>query len=242
MRKRLSLNEIVKYLRENEICVFDLNDFASIFNLKRNYAAQVILRLKREGAIKEVEKGKYVLEGTEDPLSIGCFSIRPSYISFKTALSFYKFIKNNEEEIYLATPKRKASFKFHSHIFKYVFMKSYKFFGFTDEIVEKKSIKIALPEKAIIDSIMLQEYGPEMEEIIRIINEGKNKFSIDRMLKYSIRMGDKSLIARLAFILYSAGIDIDIDEEYLPKFYIKLIPNRERKGKWIHKFRIINNL
>lgn len=242
MQKRKNLNEIIKYLRENEVCIFDLDDFVRMFDIKRNYAAQVIMRLKRENAIIEFEKGKYILEGTENPLSIGCFSIKPSYISFKTALAFYKFIKNNEEEIYLATPKRKASFRFHSHVFRYIFFKSYKFFGFTDTIIERKSIKIALPEKAIVDSIMLQEYGPEIEEIIRIVNDRRGDFSIDRMIKYAIRMNDKSLIARLLFILHSAGLEVNIDEKYLPKFYIKLIPNRERKGKWIHRFRIINNL
>lgn len=242
MRRRINLIDIIEHLKKNDICIFDLDDFVSIFDLKRNYAAQIIMRLKREGTIREVEKGKYVLKGTEDPLSIGCFSIKPSYISFKTALSFYKFIKYDNEEIYLATPKRKASFRFHSHIFRYVFLRSYKFFGFTETILNKRSIKIALPEKAIIDSIMLQEYGPEIDEIIKIINDWKLEFSIDRLIKYAIRMNDKSLVARLLFILSRAGIEIDIEEEYLPKFYIKLIPNKERKGKWIHRFRIIDNL
>uniref|UniRef100_A0A7C4U8E3 AbiEi antitoxin C-terminal domain-containing protein n=1 Tax=candidate division WOR-3 bacterium TaxID=2052148 RepID=A0A7C4U8E3_UNCW3 len=242
MRKRKSLREIYSYLKENEICIFNLDDFSRIFNLKKNYAALVIFRLKNEGYIKEFEKGKYVLEGSEDTLSIGCFSIRPSYISFKTALGYYKFLKNDDNEIYLATLKRKAPFRFRSHIIRYVFLKTHRFFGFTDEMVNKNYIKIALPEKAIIDSIMLPEYGPEIEDLIKILTDRKNELYIDRLVKYAIRMNDKSLVARLAFMLYLAGIDVDIDDKYLPKFYIKLVPDRERKGRWINRFKIIDNL
>jgi len=109
-------------------------------------------------------------------------------------------------------------------------------------MVNKNYIKIALPEKAIIDSIMLPEYGPEIEDLIKILTDRKNELYIDRLVKYAIRMNDKSLVARLAFMLYLAGIDVDIDDKYLPKFYIKLVPDRERKGRWINRFKIIDNL
>ena len=66
--------------------------------------------------------------------------------------------------------------------------------------------------------------------------------SIDKLFKYAKRFRDKSLIARLGYMLETTGVQIDIPKRFLPKDYIKLDPSGERRGKWISKWNIIDNL
>ena len=240
---RLTREYILGYLKEKGRQFFTVEDFASMFHITPNYAAQVVLRLKRGGEIVEVEKGKYVLSGMEeDPFVIGCFSVDPSYISFKTALYIHGLIdKYEEEEVYVATPKRKSPFSFRHFIFRYITLKPYRFFGFSSIIKDDRNIRVAFPEKAIIDAVEEPRYGPDFEDLIRILFESEDRISISRLIKYAIKMQDKSLIARLGYILEEAGIDMDIPEDYLPKDYIKLIPSGERRGKWITRWKIIDN-
>ena len=240
---RLTREYILRYLKEKGRFFFTVDNLASMFHISHNYAAQVVLRLKRCGDVVEIEKGKYVISGMEeDPFVIGCFSVDPSYISFKTALYLHRLMdKYEDDEVYVATPKRKSTFSFRHFIFRYITLKPYRFFGFSSVIMNDRNIRVAFPEKAIIDAVEEPRYAPGFDDLIRILFESEDKISIPRLIKYAIKMQDKSLIARLGYLLEIAGVDLNIPEDYLPKDYIKLIPSGERKGRWITRWKIIDN-
>jgi len=241
-RERLTKDYILKYLKESELFFFTLEEFSHFFQIKSNYAAQIILKLKKMGGIKEVEKGKYILnEAKVEPFLIGCRSVLPSYISFKTALFIHNLLEEENDAIYIATPKRKAPLDFRSFRFKYVTLKPYKFFGFADYFTGETYIKVALPEKAFIDSLDELDYGPDFNDLLAMLKIISNKFSVARLVKYAIRMKDKSLIARLGYLLEEIGIEVHIPEEFLPKDYVKLVPSEQRRGKWNQNWMIIDN-
>jgi predicted transcriptional regulator of viral defense system len=234
---------LLKLLRERGMNFFTISDICSLCDINNNYASQIVYQLKMDEEVEEIEKGKYIMgDYKEFPLLIAYKTVQPSYISFKTALFLYKMRKDTDDEIYIATPKRKRPLDYRKYNFKYITIKPYKFFGFVGTIIKGNNILVAEPEKAIIDSLEELKYGPEINKFKNILSNSIDLISIDKLIKYARRFHDKSLIARLGYILESIGIEIKIPEKYLPKDYIKLDPCGERRGKWVSKWNIIDNL
>ncbi|RKZ24014.1 hypothetical protein DRQ20_07470, partial [bacterium] len=104
------------------------------------------------------------------------------------------------------------------------------------------SYTIADIEKAILDSMEQVEYGVGMENMFDVLERALPLISLRKLIEYAVRFREKSLVARLGYILEQLGIKIDVPEELLPRGFIKLDPSGERKGKWNPHWRIIDNL
>ncbi len=240
-----SIDSIYENLVEERITFISIDVIAQLFDVSRNYAAQIIFRLKKNGLIEEVEKGKYLVEETEssNPLPVCIKTITPSYISFKTALIHYCLIDDTDlKEIFIATPKRKSPLTFHSYNFKYVTLKPYRFFGYHSQEIDNEEIFIADIEKALLDCMIELNYGVDIKDFIDVIQKSMPDLSIERLLDYALRFNDKSLIARLGYIFEQIGIQLPAPDDTIPKDFIKLNPLGERKGKWDNHWKIIDNL
>jgi len=240
-----SIDNIYESLIQENISFISIDIISEFFDVSRNYAAQIIFRLKNNDLIEEVEKGKYLVKEIEssNPLSVSVKTITPSYISFKTALIHYCLIDDEDlKEIFIATPKRKSALSFHSYNFKYVTLKPYRFFGYHSQDIESEEIFIADIEKALLDCMIEINYGVDIENFINIIQVSLPDLSIKRLLDYALRFNDKSLIARLGYIFEQIGIHFPAPSDALPKDFVKLNPLGERKGKWDNCWKIIDNL
>ena len=215
-----------------------------LFDISNNYASQMAYQLKMEKKIEEIEKGKYTLpEGSEYPFLIASKTVQPSYISFKTALSVYRTNKGPDTKIYyVATPKRKRPIAFKKYNFRYITLKPYKFFGFCQLNINGNDVTMAEPEKAIVDCLEETEYGPDLIKLRDILKDFLGFISVKKLIKYAIRCQNKSLLARLGYLLETIEIEAPIKEKYLPKDYVKFDPSGERQGKWIARWNIIDNL
>jgi predicted transcriptional regulator of viral defense system len=235
---------ILANLRKTGVSFFTISDICSLFDISNNYASQMAYQLKMDKKIEEIEKGKYTLpEGAQYPFLIASKTVQPSYISFETALSVYraKFVSDTET-YYVATPKRKRPIVFKKYNFKYITLKPYKFFGFCQLNIDGSRVTMAEPEKAILDCLEETDYGPDLVKFGEIVKDLFDYISIKKLIKYALRCQNKSLLARLGYLLETIGVDISIKEKYLPKDYVKFDPAGERQGKWIAKWNIIDNL
>ena len=223
---------------------FTISDICDLFDISNNYASQMAYQLKMDKKIEEIEKGKYTLpEGSEYPYLIASRTVQPSYISFKTALSVYITKKVPDTKIYyVATPKRKRPIAFKKYNFRYITLKPYKFFGFCQLNINGNEVAMAEPEKAIVDCLEETEYGPELIKLRYILKDFLGFISIKKLIKYAVRCHNKSLLARLGYLLETLDIDAPIREKDLPKDYVKFDPAGDRQGKWIARWNIIDNL
>ena len=240
----LTKRSILFHLRQIGVSYFTISDMCDMFGISNNYASQMAYQLKMEEEIEEIEKGKYTLpEGSEYPFLIASKTVQPSYISFKTALSVYRTKKVPDTEFYyVATPKRKRPIAFKKYNFKYITLKPYKFFGFCQVNVNGNEVAMAELEKAILDCLEETEYGPDLINLRNILRDFLDVISIKKLIKYAIRCHNKSLLARLGYLLETLDVDFPIKERYLPKDYVKFDPSGERQGKWIARWNIIDNL
>lgn len=235
---------ILATLRKTGVNYFTISDICTLFEISNNYASQMVYQLKLDEKIEEIEKGKYTLpEGAQYPFLIAWKTVQPSYISFETALSVYRTKDVSESKIYyVATPKRKRPLVFKKYNFKYITLKPYKFFGFCHLNINGNKVVMAEPEKAIVDCLEETEYGPELVKFKDILEDFIGSISTKKLIKYAARCQNKSLLARLGYILEKIGVEVSIKDKYLPKDYVKFDPSGERQGKWISKWNIIDNL
>ncbi len=240
LTKRLILSN----LRKIGMNYFTITDICDLFDISNNYASQMAYQLKMENKIEEIEKGKYTLpEGSEYPFLIASRTVQPSYISFKTALSVYITNKVPDTKVYyVATPKRKRPIAFKKYNFKYITLKPYKFFGFCQLNINGNEVAMAEPEKAIVDCLEETEYGPDLIKLRDILKDFLGFISIRKLIKYAIRCQNKSLLARLGYLLETLDIEAPIRGKDLPKDYVKFDPAGDRQGKWIARWNIIDNV
>ncbi|MFQ6100827.1 MAG: hypothetical protein ACE5OS_06280 [Anaerolineae bacterium] len=91
---------------------------SDLSGLNRRQAYRLIARLKSEGLVDEVEKGKFLLLGLEpervlsNPLFIASHLVAPAYVSYWSALHFYGFTEQVPLTTFVATTKKKRPVTF----------------------------------------------------------------------------------------------------------------------------------
>lgn len=163
--------------------VFSVRDIANTLDKSREYAYLVAYRLKRAGAINEIEKGKYTLE--EDPFVIASWIVWPSYISGWAALNFYKLTDQLPFTIHIVTTKKRKRkiISYGKTKIEFVKIKKSAFFGFERIIYQNREIFIAEKEKAIIDALATKKMS--LEEAIEIIKNNRRKINRNKLFSYA---------------------------------------------------------
>lgn len=163
--------------------VFTVRDIANVLDTSRGYAYVVAYRLKKAGAIHEIEKGKYTLE--EDPFVIASWIVWPSYISGWTALNYHKLTEQLPFTIHvITTRKRKTkSISYGNARIYFTKIKKSAFFGFQRIAYRDREIFVAEKEKAIVDGIISKKMS--FAEAVEIVKNGKKKLSRNKLFSYA---------------------------------------------------------
>lgn len=145
----LSINQIYAWNED-----FDKN------NLTRWIRKNLLLRLRQ---------GFYAFpEYTAQPnfsFFVSNYIYKPSYISLHTALAFYGIIPEAVTQITAVSSLKTADFRNAFGTFSYLKMKPDLFFGYNILPLGEHSIRIAQPEKAILDLLYLYPFYNTESEI-----------------------------------------------------------------------------
>lgn len=135
----------------------DIKKYQANFDLRR------ISEWIKKGYIKKIIKGHYYFSDKSfnetELFFISNRLLEPSYVSLESALSYYGFIPEGVFSITAVSSKRKIEFKTPLSLFTYNKIKPSMFFGYKLIRSVENEIKMAEPEKAIIDYIYL---NPEL--------------------------------------------------------------------------------
>ena len=248
---KITTDYIIEKLLENGLYYFTPKLLASILGVKPWQAYDLLFRLKKRKLILEAEKGKYFVLGFDkakilsNPWFVACKIFIPSYVSFWTALNYYGLTEQVPYKVFLATTRQKRKeIRFHSGIFKYVFVRPYKFFGYEKINVGGLTALMAQEEKALVDALDHPEYSGGISEVAKCLYNAKieKRIKYAKLINYAIKMKNKSLCSRLGFLLELIKIDAGSLNPYISKSYILLDPNRVRTNKWNKKWKINVNL
>lgn len=247
----LTTKYIIEKLLENGLIYFTPKLFASFLGIKSAQAYDLVYRLKKNDLILEVEKGKYFVVGFEkakilsNPWYVACKIFVPSYVSFWTALNYYGLTEQVPFKVFLATTRQKRKeIKFHSGIFKYVDLKTYKFFGYEQIKVAGMDVLIAQKEKALVDSLDQPDYAGGIDEITKCLYRAikSKEINLKKLFQYALKMQNKSLCSRLGYLLYIMGVNSEALKPYISHSFVLLDPSRSKSRIWNKEWQININL
>jgi predicted transcriptional regulator of viral defense system len=128
-------------------------DVSALLKINDSHASKILSRLVKAGRFIRLMRGKWLTTNQVDPLILPEYltSPFPSYISLQTALFYYGMISQIPHTIYAVTIARTRIYKTPVGVISAHHIQPDFFFdfGMTGEI------KIATPEKALIDLLYL---------------------------------------------------------------------------------------
>jgi len=231
--------EIVKNLEKYP--VFDLKIVREIIEKDSDYAKLVVHRLKKNKLISEIEKGRY--STNREPIVIASNIIWPSYISCWSALRYHNITEQLPQIISVMTTRKRKKKEVSLYGTKIVFtrIKPKYLFGYERKRYQNFNIFIANKEKALIDSALLKKIS--FSEICDIMRVNIKSVDIDLLVKYLLRIKNKTLIKRFGFLIDKLGIDkYDRFKEIIDFKYVPLDYAIPADGKRNKKWRVIDNV
>lgn len=238
---------IAQTLFQQELFSFTSRMIGDYFGLDRFQTAHLLKRMRGEGLIAEVERGKYLLLGLtpekvlSNPLYIGTNLISPAYASFWSALHFHGLTEQVPQTVFLATTRRKSELAFHGSHYKFIQLKPDAFFGYRREIVGELPVVIADEAKALIDSLSLLEYAGGITEVAKGLKIAIETARIEPalLIEYALRLNNSSLRSRLGYLLEAlqqpaAGL-------HPASGPVLLDPNRSQRGEYLARWKLYVN-
>ena len=223
--------ELIDKLRQKP--VFTIQDIERLSYCNKEYAKQILIRLKKRKLIREIRRNAYT---TKDNIYVIASNITyPSYISFWSASSFQGYTEQILNTVQIATtaPRIKPII-FERYTIKFIPIK--QFFGYRKMKTDDGELFIAENEKLIIDALLKPEELGNFDEIIKIIENAE--ISSEKMTAYLKKTASQTLIKRVGYLLEKTK-SIDLSKNFsLDKNYITLNPFREKWKTTDRKWRV----
>lgn len=202
-----------------------------ILGCKDNYAYTVLNRLKNEGAIKQIQKGKYT--AVDNIYIIATNLHTPSYLCLWSASSYKGYTEQILREVQIAVTKEHRGREFEDYRIAPIKFPKKAFFGFKKFKSENFDIFVTEDEKLLIDSLIFPERMGNLDEIKKVFQHAE--IDKEKLVSYLKRINDKSLIKRCGLLLEKIrGIDISDSFRMGDRNYVSLFFTKGEKidSKW----------
>jgi len=149
--------EIINILRKERLPLVSINLLRDLTGLTNKQSlASLVSSLIKIGILEPAERGKYLVKdnlGNDFLIANLCY--KPSYVSLETALNLCGILPQFPMEISSITTRRKRTKKIGGKLYVYYHINKKFFWGFE----KKEDALIALPEKALLDSLYFKSKG-----------------------------------------------------------------------------------
>jgi predicted transcriptional regulator of viral defense system len=151
----MSSLEALAKLQSLQSGVFQTSDAATRLGISNGTASKILSRLSAKEAIIRLARGRWALPDRVDRLAIPehLTAPWPSYISLHTALYYHGLISQIPAVTYAVSLRRPRLFRNVLGVYSIHQIKPDFFFGY--DTLGKAGIKLATPEKALLDVIYL---------------------------------------------------------------------------------------
>ncbi len=151
----MRLIEAQTKLMNLKIPVLQTSDVSAYLKISRMHASKVLGRLGEVGIMLPVARGLWFFPDKVDPLMFPEYLTAPfpAYVSLQTALYFHGMISQIPKAVYAVSLARTKRYQTSLATISIHHIDPSFFFGF--DVVKDGNIKIATPEKALLDTLYL---------------------------------------------------------------------------------------
>ncbi|EQD60679.1 hypothetical protein B2A_03567 [mine drainage metagenome] len=176
-----------RFLQQNNIHVFSINDAARIIGKPKHYAT---IFISRDRIIKRAENGVYY---TPDASSYEVASeiVYPSYVSLISALRLHNLTEQIPNMVYIVSTKMHKDIELDSIRIKFFKVKGSLMYGY----LKMDGAFVAEPEKAVVDMLYLNRFNEYAMEAIE-----SGKLDMKKLLNYAELSGKKRLIREVTTV------------------------------------------
>jgi predicted transcriptional regulator of viral defense system len=227
----------------------------------RNYASKLLRRLERKEWLSRISSGVYGFIPASygykerfppmNPFLIGSELVEPYYFAYSTATSHYGFSTQLPSTYFIVTTKKRLPYEWYNTRFRFITLSNRKFFGFRETEIFGVKVKIADPEKCLIDAVDKMHYCGGAEEVASVIYRGLKQADEPKLIDYLTKMNSYTLNQRFGFLMdflsrrrlitFPSRLRFHLQEN-LGKAPIYLDAKRPRHGGYVREWNIVQNV
>lgn len=225
-----------------DLAVFGAMEIFRISGWDKKRIHSTLASLERKGIITRLKRGSYAQteDLNEHLFRIATELVKPSYISFWTALSRYGFTEQQVMTVQLASPKQVRPFSAGDFTIDVATLKPYRFYGYQ----KMNGAVIAEAEKALIDSLFRPDLCGGIEEVAACLRRAWPEVNHDRLVDYALQFRNHSLVSRLGHLIDFLGLEMNGIERLLEArapIFVLLDSKGEKEGEQDRKWRVLVN-
>lgn len=190
--------EVKRYLDENQIDFFCINEIFQQFQgydkRRLNYAIHTIVNLE----YTQIEKGKYCRNTFRNEYVIAQILIDDAVIAYWSALNIHGLTEQFPNKVFVQTSKKKANKEVFGVQYQFVKVRPHKMIGYYNSGVGSNQFKITDIEKTIADCFDLVQYSGGFMELIRAFY--RTKLNTEKLINYSEAVANKAAVKRMGFL------------------------------------------
>ncbi len=164
----MRLTDTLAELRDFNQPVLQTADVSARLNIAGNHASKLMARLADSGHVMRIKRGLWIFPDKADPLSLPAYLTAPfpSYISLQTALYHRGMVSQIPGVVYAISVARTRSYATPLGTFSIHHVCPSFYFGY--ETADGSGVRMATPEKALIDVLYLM---PARSRLFRALPE-----------------------------------------------------------------------
>lgn len=240
----ISANEsfLLSAIRARNLPVFGVMEVVSLCGWGRSRTYNTLASLERKGMLTRIKRNNYAVtdELAKNVFRIATEVVKPSYISFWTALSHYGFTEQQVMAVQLVSARQVAGFSAGPFKFEIVKSKPSRFYGYK----KMDGFVIAEPEKALVDSLARPDLCGGIGEFAKCLKNAWPGIDKKKFAEYLIRFKNKSIVSRAGHLIERMGLDYKQIEVLLKSRspgFVRLDPGAKKTSIYDKKWNVIVN-
>lgn len=170
-----------------------------------------VATLVEVGWLVRIKKGLYQIADisslgtlTLSRLTIAQLIAPESYISFQSALQQHGLYDQGLSSVGSVALRRHASVELEGTRYTYVTTRKRYFFGFAEQSLDGRGVRIATAEKAILDLLQFRRTQATVDLVLELLREHAHSLDLERLMQYAQKL-PTSVQQVIGFLLETAG-------------------------------------
>jgi len=251
--------QVMKHFNDLNRSAFTIDEAYSLLKTSTKDAIKKLMRdMIKRGLLLRLKEGVYwIIPYEQDPktyfpnwhlIAQHLVGDAEHYIGYYSAMEIHSLTTQPSlvERIVVNQQVKPSILEIQGIKFQFIYHNAHHFFGGKKIWLDAfNKISCSDLEKTIVDSLYKPDYSGGIVEIAKALYKSKDKIDYQKLYHYCERFKAQSVIKRLGFLLDLLNISNPISDDLQrirSNSFILLEPSYEKKGKWIHKWNVLQNM